>query len=79
MWTSEKLHPSVTLLKHLCFICMYIYLDIHTPLPPLPDKAVVGAVMSAQALLLLHYHISAGTARPHADQHLQAAHAGRCH
>lgn len=39
----------------------------------LADKTLVGAVMSAQALLLLHHRLTAGAAGPHHIQHLQAA------
>lgn len=48
-------------------------LHLHPP----ADKVLVGAVMSAEALLLLHHSVSVGAARPHAEQYLQAAHGNR--
>ncbi|KAJ4934538.1 hypothetical protein JOQ06_007331, partial [Pogonophryne albipinna] len=43
------------------------------------DKALVGAVLSAQTLLLLHRSVPAGSARPHPVQRLPAAHGSGPH
>lgn len=52
-------------LSHILYL-----LHLHLP----ADKVLVRAVMSAQGILLLHHSVSAGAARPHHFQPLQAAH-----
>lgn len=64
--------PALFLLSTLSFWhCWHSSGTWKTSLLCLPDKTLVRAVVSGQALLLLHHRIAAGAAGPHHIQHLQ--------
>lgn len=87
MWPGEILALPCREAKHMfsflscfdcdffCCCCGYHRLShILCPFHAVADKALVGAAAPAAGLFLLRHTVSAGAARPHRVQPLQAAH-----